>query len=271
MTAAPQTIEPAATGAIRADFSAHDDKTALSRLHESGGLRLRRVRGPRCETIVVNTAGGIVAGDALSVALDLGTYADATVTSVAAEKVYRSLGPAAHIATRLALAPGASLAWIPQETILFDGARLERRVDIDIAADARLVVAEILVLGRLARGETAISGALRDDWRVRRDGRLVFAEATRLDGAIGALLDRPAIGGGARATALMLVAAPDTDALVEHLRDAFAAHPQVEAGVSARHGIVVARALARSPERLRAAMIAALAAAGVAPLPRVWS
>ncbi|MBE7220369.1 MAG: urease accessory protein UreD, partial [Caulobacteraceae bacterium] len=101
--------------------------------------------------------------------------------------------------------------------------------------------------------------------------RLVFAEATRLDGAIGALLDRPALGGGARATALMLAAGPQADALVEPLRAAFAPHAEVEAGVSVRDGIVVARALARSPERLRVAMVAALATAGVDPLPRVWS
>ena len=270
MTAAPQ-LASSASGEIRARFSANPHTTSLERLHESGGLRLRRVRGPRCETIIVNTAGGIVAGDQLAVSIDLGANADATVSSVAAEKVYRSAGPEASITTRLAVAPGARLAWIPQETILFDGARLARRVEIDVAADARLVVAEILVLGRLARGETAISGALRDDWRVRRDGRLVFAEATRLDGAIGALLDRPALGGGARAIALMLVAAPDGAALVEPLRAAFAPHAAVEAGVSARDGIVVARALAASPERLRAAMIAALACAGIDPLPRSWS
>ena len=271
MNIAPRTIAPAASGVIRATFSAHDRTTHLARLHEAGGLRLRRVRGPRCETILVNTAGGIVAGDHLAIAFDLGEDADATVTSVAAEKIYRSPGPAARLATNLTLASGARLAWIPQETILFDGARLERRIDIDIVADARLVAAEMLVLGRLARGEAAICGALRDDWRVRRDGRLVFAEATRLDGAIGALLDRPAIGGGARATALMLVAAPEAGSLVEPLRAAFSRHGEVESGVSVRDGILVARAVARSPARLRAAMVAALADAGVDPLPRVWS
>ncbi|VVB48399.1 Urease accessory protein UreD [Beijerinckiaceae bacterium RH AL1] len=271
MTAAPPPIAPTTSSAIRAAFASLDGTTALTRLHESGGLRLRRVRGPRCETILVNTAGGIVGGDRLAVALDLAASADVTVTSVAAEKIYRSPEAPAHISTALTLAPGARLAWLPQETILFDGARLARRIDIDLAADARLVAAEMLVLGRLARGETAISGALRDDWRVRRDGRLVFAEATRLEGAIGAVLDRPALGGGARATMLMLVAAPGCEALVEPLRAAFAPHADVEAGVSARNGIVVARALARSPERLRAAMVAVLARAGVDPLPRVWS
>ena len=271
MTAAPPPIAPTASGAIRAAFLANDRATSLARLNESGGLRLRRVRGPRCETILVNTAGGIVGGDHLAIALDLAANADVTASSVAAEKVYRSAGASALLSTTLALAPGARLAWIPQETILFDGARLARRIDIDLAPDARLVAAEMLVLGRLARGEDSISGALRDDWRVRRDGRLVFAEATHLDGDIGAQLDRPAIGGGARATALMLVAAHDAAALVEPLRATFAAHPEVEAGVSTRDGIVVARALARSPERLRAAMVAALATAGVDPLPRVWS
>ena len=243
--------------------------TLLDRLYESGSLRLRRLRGATCEAAIVATAGGIVAGDHLAIEARLGPRARAILTTVAAEKVYRSTGAAARIATRLDLAAQARLVWVPQETILFDGARLERRFEIDIAADAELVAAEMLVFGRLASGEFAITGALRDDWRLRRDGRLVFAEATRLHGAIGATLDRPALGGGARAAALVLVAAPDAETRVEPLRAAFAAAPEVEAGVSARHGIVLARALARSPERLRAAIVAALGAIG-APPPRTW-
>ena len=260
-----------ASSAIDVRFAAREGRTSLDRLQENGGLRLRRVQGAACEAILVNTAGGIVGGDTLAVTIECGARADATVTSVAAEKIYRSQGPVARITTRLVLADGARLAWIPQETILFDGARLERTFEVSLAGDARLVAAEIMVFGRLASGEAAIHGALRDDWRVRRDGRLVFAEATRLDGAIGATLDRPAVAGGARAAALLLVAAPDAAALVEPLRAAFATLPEVEAGVSVRDGITVARALARSPERLRAAVAAALGALGLTPLPRVWT
>lgn len=263
------TVRRAGSSALTVTFAERAGATGLERLYESGSLRLRRLRGTNCEAAIVATAGGIVAGDDLAIEVRAGPRARATVTTVAAEKVYRSSGVPARIATRIALSAEARLVWVPQETILFDGARLDRRLEIDVAADAELVAAEMLVFGRLASGERAIRGTLRDDWRLRRDGRLVFAEATRLDGAIGATLDRPALGGGARAAALVLVAAPDAEARVEPLRAAFTAAAGVEAGVSARDGIVLARALARSPERLRTAIVAALDAIG-APPPRTW-
>ncbi len=259
--------QPSST--LAATFIANSGMTTIDRLYESGALRLRRPRGAACEAIVVNTGGGIVAGDTLALTFDLKPHAEVSVTTVAAEKIYRSAGAIASIGTRLALAGGARLLWLPQETILFDGARLARTFDVDLAPDARLVAAEMLVFGRLASGETTTTGSLRDAWRVRRDGRLVFADATLLEGAIGATLDRPALGGGARAIALLLVAGPDAEAAVEPLRAAFAGNAHVEAGVSARDGIVVARALARSPERLRASMVAALGSVDAAP-PRAW-
>jgi urease accessory protein len=124
-----------------------------------------------------------------------------------------------------------------------------------------LLAAEMIIFGRLAMGEAAISGAFRDSWRLRRDGRLIFADETRLEGNMGALLGRPALGAGARAVALILYATPGAEGPLDAL---------VEAGASSFNGILVARCLARSPERLRAAMIAALAVLRGGLLPRVW-
>ena len=255
---------------LAARFVEHAGATSLERLYESGGLRLRRPRGPTCEGIIVNTAGGIVADDRLRLEIAAGAGAEVTLTTVAAEKIYRSEHRPAQVSTSLELAARAQMFWLPQETILFDGARLERRFDLALAADSRLVAVEMLVFGRLASGETAISGSLDDRWHVRRDGRLVFADATRLEGAVGATLDRPAIAAGARAAALLLVVAPDAEARLDPLREALAAHAEVEAGASVRDGILVARALARSPERLRAAIVAVLGLLRAGPLPRVW-
>ena len=201
----------ASSSTLRAAFLRHGSRTALDRVYEAGALRLRQPRGAACEAILVNTGGGIVGGDRLTLDVALGVDTEVTVTNVAAEKVYGAAETAAAtstIDTRLQIAAGATLDWLPQETILFDGARLDRRFDIEMAADARLVASELLIFGRLARGETAITGTSRDRWRVRRDGRLVFADESRIDGAIGARLDRPAIGGGARSAALLLVVAP---------------------------------------------------------------
>ena len=240
-------------------------------------LRLRRPHAAAFEGVIVNTGGGIVGGDRLSIELSLAPQADVTITSVAAEKIYRSAGPDAELALDMRLQAGAALDWLPQETILFSGSRLRRRFEADLAADARLLVAETMVFGRLASAETSIEGWFRDSWRIRREGSLVFAEETRLEGKIGAALDRAAVGGGARAAALLLLVAPDAEACLERARDALAAAAdgacaETETfGVSARDGILVARLLAHSPARLRASIIALLAALRRAPLPRIWA
>lgn len=261
----------AGSSTLRAAFLCRGGRTALDRVYEAGALRLRQPRGAACEAILVNTGGGVVGGDRLSLDISAGADAAVVLTSVAAEKVYGSAGATSTIATRLQLEAGATLDWLPQETILFDGVRLDRRFDIDMATDARLVAAEILVFGRLAKGETTIHGTLRDSWRVRRDGRLVFADESRLDGTIGAELDRPAVAGGARAAALLLVVAPDAARHLDPLRAALESFlPDVEAGASAQDGLLIARCLARKPERLRDAMMAALAVVRGRAAPRSW-
>ena len=112
------------------------------------------------------------------------------VTTAAAEKIYRSPGPDADMEVALAVSAGGQLAWLPQETILFDRARLSRRIEVDLAEGASLIMAEAVVFGRAAMGETVREGRFADRWRVRRDGRLIFAESARLDGAIAETLGR---------------------------------------------------------------------------------
>src|SRR5439155_20406983 len=107
------------------------------------------------------------------------------LTAAAAEKVYRAGGPAANLNIALKAAAGAQLSWLPQETILFDRARISRRIDIDLAEDAQLLLCEIVVFGRAAMGERMLHGEFIDRWRLRRADRLVFAETVRLDGDIG--------------------------------------------------------------------------------------
>ena len=265
---------------LRASFRAAAGGAALDRVFEQGALRLRVPRGRECQGVIVNTGGGIVGGDTLRVEVALEAGGALTLTTVAAEKVYRSAGPEAAITTVLDLGPGARLDWLPQETILFDRARLRRKLTATLAGSARLLAAELIVFGRLASAETAITGTLTDSWRVRRDGRLLFADETRLAGAIGATLDRPAVAGGARAIGLLLYCAPDAEAAVETLRAVtapFAAGADSpELGVSARDGVLILRALARSPPRLRACMLAAIGALREAPggrsgLARIWA
>ena len=172
--------------------------------------------------------------------------------------------------TRLSLAPRARLNWLPRETILFEGASLRRRLEVDFAGDATLLVVETLVFGRLAMGETAAKARLAESWRIRRADRLVFADELRLDRAAAAL-DRPAVGAGARAAAMIVAAAPAVEARLPDLRAALEGESEeVEAGASFFDGIVVARLVSPSPARLRERLIAAILALGGGEPPRLW-
>ncbi|WP_372621154.1 urease accessory protein UreD [Falsiroseomonas sp.] len=153
---------------------------------------------------LVNVAGGLAGGDALEVALALEPGARFTATTPAAEKIYRSLGEETRIACSLQVGEDACCEWLPQETIIFDGCRLARRIDIALAPGAGLLAAETLVLGRAAHGESLRHGSLRDRWRVSREGRLLWADALRLDDPAAARAAPFALGGaGALATLLL--------------------------------------------------------------------
>jgi urease accessory protein len=218
--------------------------------------------------VFVNTAGGVAGGDRFDIDIAAGEGSRLAVTTAAAEKVYRAQGPAAELNIALKAADGAHLAWLPQETILFDQARVSRRIDIDLADSASLLLCEIIVFGRAAMGERMLRGEFVDRWRMRRGGRLVFAETVRLDGAIGEKLNQAAIakGGAAIGTALIV---PGDETLVEKIRElspSFGA----EVGISSWNGFAMARFCAQDAARLRADMMAVLGRASGAALPRLW-
>lgn len=244
----------------------------VATLAESGPSRLRFPRGPGLEAVLINTAGGVACGDRFAVAVALEPGAAVTFTTTAAEKIYRSDGETAVLDVALSLAAGADLAWLPQETILYDGARLERRLCVDFAPDARLLLFEALVLGRTARGERLRAGRLAETWRLSRGGRLVLAEALRLEGDIAARLDRPAIAAGAGALATLVLAAPDAEARLDEARARLkgAAGATCEAGVSAWNGLLVARFLAPDVAGLRRAAVPLIEGLRGAAMPRVW-
>jgi urease accessory protein len=259
-----------ARGAVRFDVRCQDGVTRRGTLHESGSLRVRfpSPEGEGLSAMLVNTAGGIAGGDRFDIAISMGEGAGLTLTTAAAEKIYRVPAEAAELNVALNVAAGAHLAWLPQETILFDGAKILRKIDIDLAEGASLLLCEIVVFGRKAMGETMRQGSFVDRWRVRRDGRLVFAETVRLEGDIGAKLAQPAIANGAAAIATALFF-PGDEALLERIRelaDGFGG----EVGLSSWNGFAMARFCAQDAVRLRADMMAVLGRASRAPLPRLW-
>jgi urease accessory protein len=255
-----------ASGRIALAVAAARGRTLRRQVHESGSLRVRFPNADAgLEAVLVNTGGGITGGDRFTIDVDVGEGAQLLVSTAAAEKIYRSTGPDAEIAVRLAARAGARLAWLPQETILFDRARLARRIDIELDENASLLLAEAVVFGRTAMGEALNEGAWRDSWRLRRAGKLVFAESVRLDGAIAELLARPAVANGGVALATLLIA-PAEESLLARLREVALIS---EGGISAWNGIAVARLCARDAAALRQDMLALVAALGER-VPRLW-
>jgi urease accessory protein len=260
-----------AVGRLDLAVKRHAGFTRRAHVFEDGPLRVRVPGAPgrEAEAVIVNTAGGIAGGDRLDIAITAGAGAALVVTSAAAEKVYRALGPAAEIGVRLNVEAGASLAWIPQETILFDRARLARSIDVTLATDARLLLAEAVVFGRTEMGEAVRAGAFTDRWRVGRDGRLIYAESIALEGAIAERLAAPAVAGGRVAAATVLVV-PGDDATVAAVR-ASGQDCMAEIGVSAWNGIALARLCAPDGAALRHDLALVLRTLRGAPLPRLWS
>src|ERR1700675_2109252 len=259
-----------ARGLVRFDVHRVEGATRRRHLHESGSLRVR-FPSPEADAlwaVFVNTAGCVAGGDRFDIDITTGEGARLAVTTAAAEKIYRAQGPAAQVNIALKAAAGAHLALLPQETILFDRARVLRRIDIDLAESASLLLCEIVVFGRAAMGERMLHGEFVDRWRLRRGGRLVFAENVRLDGNIGEKLASPAIANGGVAVGTALIV-PGDEALVERigeLRESFGG----EVGISCWNGFAMARFCAQDAAKLRADMMAVLGRAGGATLPRLW-
>ena len=259
-----------AQGAVVFDVHQVEGVTRRRHLHESGSLRVR-FPSPEADglsAVFVNTAGGIAGGDRFDIEIATGEGSRLAVTTAAAEKVYRAVGVPSQINIALKLAAGSHLAWLPQETILFDRAQVSRRIEIDLADSASLLLCEIVVFGRSAMGERVLSGQFVDRWRLRCGGRLVFAETVRLDGDIGEKLRQPAVakGGVAVGTALIV---PGDEALVERIR-ALSESFGGEVGISCWNGFAMARFCAQDAARLRADMMAVLGCASGSALPRLW-
>ncbi|KQT85210.1 urease accessory protein UreD [Aurantimonas sp. Leaf443] len=257
-----------ARGSAGAVLQRVGETTRLRRLRQEGCLKLRfpRVAAGPLEAVTINTAGGLTGGDRIDLSLALEAGTQASVTTQAAERVYRARDGAAEVTNRIEMAPGASLSWLPQETILFEGGRLRRRLELDCTADGRFLLCEAVLLGRAAMGESVATGLYRDSWRVRRDGRLVFAEEMRLEGDLAATIASPAGLYGAGAFATVLWQSEGGAERVENLR----AMAGPLGGVSAFDGLLVARLLAPSGLDLRARLVPLLRALSNTGLPRLW-
>ncbi len=269
-------------GATRIEFAATQGQTRLADLYQRAPCRVLFPDvdpGEPVQAVLLTTSGGLTGGDRLRVDIAAAAGAQATVTAQAAEKIYRSLPGAepAHIEAHVTAAAGSYVEYLAQETILFDGARLRRRFDADLAPGARLLAVESLVFGRRAMGEHYTRGYVHDAWRIRRDGRLIFADALHLDGNVAALRAAPFGFGAANAYATLIYAADDAPALLESVRERLIARGIASmAHATTREHLLILRLLADDAAALRRALIhcagilRALAAGLPERLPKVW-
>ncbi len=245
-------------------------RSRLDRCYQRGSMKVRFPRQYDTnvpEAVLLNTAGGITGGDRFSVKTEVAAGGALTLTSQAAERIYRSPGGEGRVDVALTVGGGARLDWLPQETILFDGGRLARTLDVAMEADAELVLCEAVILGRAAHGETVREGLVRDRWRIRRGGRLVYADYLNLHGDRG--LDGTATLAGKRAFATFLVVAAGAEKRADAVRAALDGCPAT-AGASAWDGMLAARIVADDGAALRKSIITLCDAAAIR-LPRAWS
>lgn len=259
-----------AHGQTSVSFRSRDGLTCLDRLFQDGCAKLRFPRpigSDDPQAILINTAGGLTGGDHFGTDIDLAEQAAVCATTQACERIYRSMGADAVVTNRLSLSAGARLAWLPQETILFDGARLSRSLDVDLTGDAELVAVEAVLFGRQAMGETLRSGHLHDRWRIRRDGRLIFADDLRVEGDIAARLAAPPAMAGCRAMATVLFAGAAPERFLESARSIIGP----DGGASAWNGKFLARLVEETGLALRRRLEPLLMLLmGGRPLPKVW-
>lgn len=249
-----------ANGAARIVFEVRDGRTYAAEVFQKSPIRVLfpRLDGNIAESAVLaNTSGGIAGGDAYRVDLISAPGSSMAVTTQAAEKIYRALDSPALISTHLRVAQNARLAWLPQETILFDGARLHRSTSINAAPGAELLALEWTALGRAARGEKMREGDIRDSWRVCIGGRLVWADSFRIPSSAWASLDRSALLNGCTALATMIYIGPKSTNGLDSIREVLASLRQ-PCGVTQIGDVTILRFASREPSDLRLSLRAFL-------------
>ncbi|MFV0303254.1 MAG: urease accessory protein UreD [Paracoccus sp. (in: a-proteobacteria)] len=247
------------------------DQGRLTGLSQSGSARamLPRSHGARPEIVFLNTSGGLTSDDRLEYRLDLGPGGHATATTQTAERAYRAETLPARAQVRLTVGAGAALDWLPQETILFDGAQLCRETVVDLEGDACFLGLETVVLGRAAMGEVLTQLLLQDRRIIRRDGRLELFDPLRLDDAALLRSDSPALLTGARAFAVLILLAPSARDWLPAMR-AQLTEPGVTAAASTMPGRLILRATAPDAWPLRRQMARLIETLRPGGLPRVW-
>ena len=250
------------------------ERSRIERLFQEGAakIRLPRVSGDPLEAVLINTAGGLTGGDRIAWSVDVGDGASAVVTTQACERIYRSSGGTARAAVSLTAGAGARLAWLPQETILFDGSAFSRTISAGLAPGASALFVEAVLFGRLRMGEVLRRGLYRDRWRIRRGGKLVHAEEFAIGPEVADALEKAAVTGGRKAIATVLYIGDDADGFLAQARDVIGEDGGASVWPIGDSGKLLARLAARDGYDLRKRLVPLIGLLnGKAGLPKTWS
>ncbi|CAN7388947.1 urease accessory protein UreD [Pararhizobium sp. LjRoot238] len=195
-------------------------RTRLAEFYQEGcaKIRLPDTFDATMEAVLINSSGGLTGGDRMEWEFSAGEGTHLTLTTQACEKIYKASAGTAAVTATIAVGAGATVHWLPQETILFDRASLSRRLDVDIAEGGEFLAVEAILLGRKAMGEVMRTGLFQDCWRIRKGGVLLHAENLRLNGDVAALTQEAATLGGQVAFATLFYSGMDCEQQVEKLR-----------------------------------------------------
>ncbi|MHC1551658.1 urease accessory protein UreD [Phyllobacterium sp. K27] len=260
-----------ASGAGRLSVRRVEGKTRISTLFQEGCAKLRFpvISDNHLEAVMINSAGGLTGGDTMQWNFALDDHCAAQITTQACEKIYKAvLGTVATVSTHIDVGPDSYVAWLPQETILFETADLKRSLNVNLAARARALLVESTIFGRKAFGETIETTQFSDQWRIRQEGKLLHAENFSIGPHAGSSLRRPALLGGNHAMATVLLVSPDCERLLKTARLIIGDR----GGASAWMGKLVARLVDCDAYHLRKRLIPLLGLLnGGGELPRIWT
>ncbi len=266
-------------GQVEVGFKQQNNTSCLRHLYQSGCGRVRfpSVDHPDMpEAVLINTAGGLTGGDKMRFEIVVDEEARLTVTGQAAEKIYKSIGPEVSIEAHLAVKSGGYLEWLPQETILFEKAKLRRLNKVELSSGSTFLAVEATVLGRRASGEALRNAHLIDGWKIWQNGKLVWFDQFRLNGNMDELLLKPALLDGATSFATLVLVTEDAEKYVQLARNV-ADECASRIGVSSFDAnLTVIRLMDSEAYSLRQSLVTLLIrlrnelAGATVPMPAVW-
>ena len=261
--------QPRAIGSVRLSTKLAQGRTVLDGLYQHGAARVVFPRAARGMTaVLLNTSGGVTGGDRFDYAATAGPGTHLTITTQACERAYRAQEhEVGRLETRLAVQDNATLWWLPQETLIFDGCAMTRRLTCDLSRTSRALIVEPLCIGRIAMGEARVQGRFSDRIHITRDGAPLVHDAWRLQGDMSAQIAQTAIGDGAGALVSLTFIAPEAEAQLDPIR---AMLPETAGASLLAHDTLVLRALAPSGYHLRKTLLPILDHLTGGHLPICW-